>query len=190
MRKRICLIAAAAILLIAGVVLTGVLFGDAPVSHVTVTDPERYMQTNSYVARALSDGKAFRGLLPEHIPERAAAYTYDYDCALLSDPVFSIQVSIPYGEDAAFRAEMQRIAAIAKTKQEMEDKTIFYITGSAEDVKQFLDDEVRDGRIYILEIALADPGEKCIRYLTAQLYEGEACNAEVLQFLKQLPMGR
>ena len=41
MRKRICLIAAAAILLIAGVMLAGVLFGDAPVSHVTATDPER-----------------------------------------------------------------------------------------------------------------------------------------------------
>ena len=62
MRKRICLIVAAAILLIAGVMLAGVLFGDAPVSHVTVTDPERYLSDRDaaidqlrYAQRMLTD---------------------------------------------------------------------------------------------------------------------------------------
>ena len=164
------------------------LCGDPPMGHTTKTNSADYRRANAYVTRTLSQRTAFRGLLPEQVPEggQVRSYFYSYDCALLSDAVFSFWLDVAFQADEDYSRELQRIAALGGAVYSPGNETIYFISGSPEDIRGFLDEEVRDGVLMRLEIARVHPGEKRIEYLTAQLYEGLLCREEVRSFLEEV----
>lgn len=162
--------------------------GDPPMGHTAKTDSSDYRRANAYVTQTLSQRTAFQGLLPEQLPEggQVRSYLYSYDCALLSDAVFSFQLDVAFQTDEAYFRELRRIAALGGAVYSPGNETIYLVSGSPEDIWGFLDGEVRDGVLIRLEIARIHPGEKRIEYLTAQLYEGLLCREEVRSFLEEI----
>ena len=143
------------------------------IGEVDVEDPTEYLECGAYVLELLRS--EYAGTLPDALPSDAeAAYWYHYACALFGDPEFSIYLKLRYHDPDGYARERERIAEGAQ----LPDSGIFLVSGTDEDVEEYLDDQIFDGKSYNFEVVRFEEESLTVEYYAAKLWDGHDASGQ------------
>ena len=147
---------------------------DPPIGDVIHTDVKKYGKFNEYVKARLTS--PFNGALPETVPDNSDVldYYYLYNCAILGDPAFYIDLKIRFNDTESYDYEKERIGKLTDSLLEDDGKLYYLVRASKKSIEEYLDTEnIHDGYVILLEIVVFDDSACEVEYLTAQLWDAQ-----------------
>lgn len=152
---------------ILGLMLAGYLIlNDPPMENKTVTNPQKYMKVNSYVADWL-DSVDPMDQFPQKIPENCEAeYCYHYQCGF-GYPDFFIYLKLHFEDDSAFWAETARLAE-AEPKQILQDGNVrYFLFWYSQTFEQYMSGLYIESMGCLFRVTVVDESTNTVEHLYA-----------------------
>lgn len=157
--------------------------GDPPITTVRVTDTSAYGKFNDYVNRDLAQSVS---ILPNEIPSNATVieYNYNYCCAVLGDPNYSILLNLRFTDAESFTQERTRVLEMSGTDVQIiksDSVERIYWGKTQEGLEKLTDSEVLDGLSVHIKYALLDNDNCQITYAMGLLWDGDEHDKKVIE---------
>ena len=157
--------------------------GDPPITTVRVTDASAYGKYNDYVNKDLAQSVS---ILPNEIPSKATVieYNYNYCCAVLGDPNYSILLNLHFRDEETYTQEKTRVLEMTDSDvQIIKSGSVerIYWGKTQEGLEKLTDNEVLDGLSVHIKFALLDNDNCQITYAMGILWDGEEHDKKVIE---------
>ena len=159
------------LLLIAGVAITLLLLPPVP-GRVTRTGVEKYEKWSKYVQNMIDDKLV--GALPgaEFVEKYGTDYRYEYRCAPVGDPIFSVSLTCVIDDETDYRLEKARIAYIFEEREgDFGGKTFFARPDYERNLFKLNDHYLNSGVPYQFENVFFDDATRTVVWYAAYLWD-------------------
>lgn len=150
-----------------------------PIETTNIDDIERYMECNAYVLSMMES--IYTGVFPERIMTNTNTdYYYHYACQPFGNPEFSLSLKLCFNDCNDYKTEKQRVFTLLGRSLEidMPPTEVYFLSGSPDEVIDYFDDQIYDGKSYNFEIVSFDDNKLVIEYYISQLWEGQRASSE------------
>ena len=113
-------------------------------------------------------------------------YRYEYECAVLGDPNFSIRLKVKYDSES-FQKECNRLSHEALITDPVTECFVVYSRGDIlSDVDELFNERTLDGASFFFELAFSDCDELTVDYLISKQWDGSKRLSDTASYLQRV----
>ena len=147
-----------------------------PIGHELKFNAKDYLKVNSYVENILNS--YFIDIFPDKTQlHENSIYCYEYRCALVGDPTFSIELTNYFDDPSVFQSEKSRLLNLGGEKIQYNDTLLCVYKHSNDEF--YNDGEINDGLFFCFEFVKINEEELSIKYQVVYTHDGQNSNNEL-----------